>query len=224
MDVDMELDVDSPKRAQAVGAGASAAHQHLPPSVGTGLHSATWAPFLVPSQPLMPYYGMPLPGHLPPLPGTVAAAVPAAAVPHMTAAGNGLAAGVATSAKRKAYAAEARPAMPSQTAAPAASAAPAARSPAVDAAQPQRAPEVRLQSLAFSVKPGCSALPRALLCASARCFHGQPIERLCRATCGFPVVCGSLHSAAGLHTPSKAGSQGFLSQADRAARHLLLLT
>ena len=164
----MELDVDSPKRAQAAGAGVSIAHQHLPPSVGAGLPSATWAPFLVPSQPLMPYYGMPLPGHLPPVPGAVTAAAPAAApaaaVPHIAAAGNGLAAGVASSAKRKAYAAEAQPAMPSQTAAPAVAAAPAVSVPAVDAAQPQRAAEVMLQPLAFFEGPGCSALLRALLC------------------------------------------------------------
>ena len=161
----MELDVDSPKRAQAAGAGVSIAHQHLPPSVGAGLPSATWAPFLVPSQPLLPYYGMPLPGHLPPVPGAVTAAAPAAAVPHIAAAGNGLAAGVASSAKRKAYAAEAQPAMPSQTAAPAAAAAPAVSVPAVDAAQPQRAAEVTLQPLAFFVGPGYSVLLRALLCA-----------------------------------------------------------
>ena len=161
----MELDVESPKRTQAAGAGVSAARQHLPPSVGAGMHSATWAPFLVPSQPLMPYYGMPLPGHLPPLPGAVAAAAPAAAVSHIAAAGNGLAAGVASSAKRKAYAAEAQPAMLSQTAAPAAAAVPAVSAPAADAAQPQRAPEVRSRPLAVCVEPGYSALLCALLCA-----------------------------------------------------------
>ena len=205
----MELDADSPKRAPAARAGVS---QHLLTSVGAGVHSATWAPFLVASQPLMPYYGMPLPGHLPPLPSAVAAAAPAAAVPHMAAAGTALAAGVASSAKRKAYAAEAQPAMPSQTAAPAAAAAaPAVSVPAVDAAQPQRAPEVRSWPLAFLVGPDCFAPLRALLCAVWNVLPWAAIQAVVwghmRLPCRLWKPAQRCRSTSGLHTASKAGAQ-----------------